>query len=190
MSREGITLERVAIIGNAAGGKSRLAHTFASVHELPICSVDRYQWRPGWETVPESEVTNALDAIVSEKRWVIDGWGPWPTIERRFAAADLIVLVDHPLWIHFWWAAERQIECAKGIARPDGPQGCDMLDVTPRLFKMIWEIDKVAMPRLRTLADRFEGDGKVRRIRSPEELDAFAHSMQRRIAQASSIQRN
>jgi hypothetical protein len=108
---------------------------------------------------------------------VIDGWGPWPTLERRFTAADTIVLVDHPVWVHFWWAAERQIACARGVARPDGPEGCDMLDVTPRLFKMIWDIDRNFMPRLRELISTFDHGRRIHRITSPEQLDAFVASL-------------
>jgi adenylate kinase family enzyme len=170
-------MQRVAVIGNAGGGKSRLARSLAESHRLPCHAVDKLQWRPGWQVVPEPEITVALDALISGPRWVIDGWGPWPTLEQRFAAADTIVLVDHPVWVHFWWAAERQIACARGVARPDGPECCDMLDVTPRLFKMIWDIDRNFMPRLRDLISTFDHGRRIHRITSPEQLDAFVASL-------------
>jgi|HubBroStandDraft_1064217.scaffolds.fasta_scaffold200514_3 adenylate kinase family enzyme len=170
-------MQRVAVIGNAGGGKSRLARTLAARRGLPFHAVDKLQWRPGWKAVPDDEVGAALDALISGTSWVIDGWGPWSTLERRFVAADTIVLVDHPLWVHFWWAAERQIACARGETRPDGPDGCDMLDVTQRLFKMIWDIDRNSMPRLRTLIGSLEHGRQVHRITSPELLDAFVASI-------------
>jgi len=166
-------MQRVSVIGNAGGGKSTLTRALAEKFGLPVLPVDMVQWRPGWRSVSEEEVSKALDASASGHRWIIDGWGPWPTIERRFAASDTIILVDHPVWIHFWWAAERQIACARGEGRPDGPEGCDMLDVTPRLFKMIWDIDQSLMPRLRHLISTVESERTVHRITSPEALNAF-----------------
>jgi adenylate kinase family enzyme len=174
---EELVMQRVAVIGNAAGGKSRLARRLSERHGLPLHAVDQLQWRPGWQAVPEPALTAALDALISGAGWVIDGWGPWPTLERRFAAADAIVLVDHPLWVHFWWAAERQIACARGLPRPDGPEGCDMLDVTPRLFKMIWDIDQTRMPRLRELISAYQHGRQIHRITSPAQLDAFVASL-------------
>ena len=177
LCREG-NVQRVAVIGNAGGGKSTLTRTLGEVFGLPIYPVDQVQWRPGWRAVPNDEVMAKLDALASGSRWIIDGWGPWPTIERRFTAADTIIVVDHPVWVHFWWAAERQIACARGDGRPDGPDGCDMLDVTPRLFKMIWDIDQNLMPRLRRLTDAVESGRIVHRITSPEALNSFRAEIQ------------
>ena len=171
-------MQRVAVIGNSGGGKSTLTRTLGEVFNLPVHPVDKGQWQPGWQAAPEAEVTTKLDALASGDRWVIDGWGPWPTIERRFAAADTIILVDHPIWVHFWWAAERQIACARGDGRPDGPDGCDMLDVTPRLFEMIWDIDQQLMPRVRQMIAAVESEWVVHRITSPEALDAFRDELQ------------
>lgn len=166
-------MQRVAVIGNAGGGKSTLTRTLGEVFGLPVYPVDQVQWQPGWRAAPEEEVIAKLDALASENQWIIDGWGPWTTIERRFTAADTIIVVDHPVWVHFWWAAERQIACARGDGRPDGPDGCDMLDVTPRLFRMIWDIDQNLMPRLRRLVAAMESGRIVHRISSPEALDSF-----------------
>jgi adenylate kinase family enzyme len=176
-TKEMFTMRRVAIIGNAGGGKSRLAHAIAVKHDLPLHAVDQFQWRPGWEPVPEAEMTKGLDALIAGEKWIIDGWGPWPSLERRFIAADTIILVDHPLWVHFWWAAERQIACARGEGRPDGPEGCNMLDVTQPLFKMIWDIDRGLMPKLRTFIGTLENGRQIHRITSPAQLDEFAHSL-------------
>jgi hypothetical protein len=52
-----------------------------------------------------------------------------------------------------------------------------MLDVTQRLFKMIWDIDRNSMPRLRTLIGSLEHGRQVHRITSPELLDAFVASI-------------
>ena len=52
-----------------------------------------------------------------------------------------------------------------------------MLDVTPRLFKMIWDMDQTSMPRLRSLVDSFADKRMVCRITSPDQLNAFLASL-------------
>jgi hypothetical protein len=166
-------MTRVALIGNAAGGKSTLARRLAAVHSLPLHHVDRMQFGPSWSPLPETDVRRALDAAADESRWIIDGWGPWPTIERRFALADTLIWIDLPLWVHFWWAAERQIAAARGAQeRPDGPDDDDPVSRTRQLFETIWAVDQLR-PRLAALIERFRAGREVHHLRTPEALDRF-----------------
>lgn len=166
-------MKRVAIIGNAGGGKSTLGKRLASSHNLPFISVDQIQWLPGWEQVDEDIVAERLDILQANERWVIDGWGPWPNIERRFVAADTIIFVDLPLWIHFWLAAERQISSAQGERRSDPLDGCDQLAITKQLFEMIWHVEKKLKPRLEALLENRPPDADYHHITTLSELDEF-----------------
>jgi adenylate kinase family enzyme len=47
--------QRIAIIGNAGGGKSTLARRLAASHDLPLTEVDKLLWQPGWKITPEEE---------------------------------------------------------------------------------------------------------------------------------------
>ena len=114
-------------MGTAAGGKSTLARTLAERHDLVWCSVDQIQWAPGWERAPENLVVERIRAVMARDRWIIDGWGPWPSIEERMEQSDTLIFVDLPLWMHFWLAAERQISLARGQSRSDPVEGCDDL---------------------------------------------------------------
>jgi len=168
-------MTRVALIGNAAGGKSTLASALAARQQLPLHHVDRLQFRPGWIPLAEDAVAFELDAAAAAPRWIIDGWGPWPTIERRFERADTIVWIDHPLWVHFWWADERQIAVARGggAARLEGQPEGEARGLTRRLFETIWAVDQLK-PRLAALVERFAGRCDLHHLTSPEALDAFA----------------
>jgi adenylate kinase family enzyme len=163
---------KVAVIGNAGGGKSTMARALATARHLPYHAVDKLQWRPGWTPVPEEEFTQAHEAILATERWIIDGWGPRAAIEKRLDQADTIIFVDHPLWVHFWWAAERQIACVTG-ERPDGPEGCPMLPMTRQLFEMIWHIHHEARPWLLAMIEMRRSTKSIMHIQSPEELDRF-----------------
>ena len=167
-------MTRVAIVGNAGGGKSTLGRKLAAIHNLPFHSVDQIQWRPGWVAAPDQETGEKIDQIIASERWIVDGWGPWRSLEQRLAAADTIIFVDLPLWMHFWLAAERQIAAARGEDRVDQLEGCDQLAVTKRLFEVIWHVDQVLKPRLEAMIERFKPGRNYWRITSLDALNALA----------------
>ena len=161
------------VIGNGGGGKSTLARALSGAWDLPWIEVDRIQFAPGWVRVADDEVRSALAAVHRTERWLIDGFGPWDSIVERFARADTLIWVDHPLWVHFWWAAERQIAVALGQPRLGGPEGCDLSEVTRQMFEAIGRVHDELRPRLLDLVDRHREGRTVHEIRSPEALDAF-----------------
>lgn len=165
-------MTRVAIIGNAGGGKSTIARKLTAALGLPLYAVDQLQWRPGWKAAPRDAFLEAHAALVAEPKWIIDGWGEPEAIEDRFNRADTIILVDYPLWRHYWWAMKRQFMC---LFRPrvDGPPGCPMLPMTWPLLKMIWAIDKQALPGLRSLIGKLRDRKAVYHIRTLNDLHAF-----------------
>ena len=165
-------MTRIAIIGNAGGGKSTVSRKLRDLLGLPLYPVDQLQWRPGWQAVPKNEFAEAHARLLTEQRWIIDGWGDFESIEERFLRSDTIVLVDYPLWRHYWWAIKRQFKC---LFRPriDGPPGCPMLPMTWPLLKMMWTIDKHMMPRLRLLISEYCDQKKVFHIRTLGDLRAF-----------------
>jgi adenylate kinase family enzyme len=165
-------MTRISIIGNAGGGKSTVSRRLRDSLGLPLYPVDQLQWRPGWQATPKNEFEEAHAKLLAEQTWIIDGWGNFDAIEERFRQSDTIILVDYPLWRHYWWAIKRQFMC---LFRPriDGPPGCPMLPVTSRLLKMIWSIDKHAMPQLRLLVAKYSGQKKTFHIRTLADLREF-----------------
>ena len=164
---------RVSIIGNAAGGKSTLCKKLKVAKSLPLFAVDKLQWKPGWIPVPREDVASGIKKIIIRDKWIIDGWGPWETIEERFEKSDTIILIDHKVLIHFWWAAKRQV---KALLFPDSiekPEGCDLAPMTLEMFKMIWMIHKTMRPRLLQLVEEFRNKVDIFHIRSPRELKRF-----------------
>ena len=85
--------------------------------------------------------------MLQKDKWIIDGFGPWEFVEKRFREADAIIYVDLPLIMHYYWATKRQLKC---LFKPriDGPPGCPMLPVTFKLYKMMWHLHKEIRPKL------------------------------------------
>lgn len=167
-------MDRVMVIGNGGGGKTTLAYQIAEKYTLPLVEIDTIQFQPGWARTEESLLRQTIKDAHDLDRWIIDGFGPWDQIEERAALADTLIFVDHPIWVHCWWACERQIAAALGEQRRGGPPGCDLRDVTRQLFETLWWVHEHLRPRLVALVEQHQPSGKVVWIRSPEELERFA----------------
>ena len=166
-------MKRAVIIGNSGGGKSTLARRLSSAWRSPHVEIDSLLWQPGWELTPV-EIYNIEHArLIAEENWIIDGLGRLDSIPDRLARATDIVVVDMPLWMHFWLAAERQIRWSTGgIENP--PAGLTKMPSTEALFRTIWEVDQNWMPEIRRLVAFEKQRGKrVFRLSSIAELDGF-----------------
>ena len=164
---------RTVVIGNGGGGKSTLERRLASLARCDHVEIDRVLWQPGWELTP-AEIYNAEHArLIGAERWIIDGLGRLDSIPERLARATDIVLVDMPLWMHFWLAAERQIRWSSGhIENP--PAGLTTMPSTEALFRTIWKVDRNWMPEIRRLVALEEQRGKrIFRLNSIAQLDEF-----------------
>lgn len=158
------------IIGNAGGGKSTLAKRLSQAKHLPLYRLDTLQWNSGWIPTPKAEFDRRHDELISQDIWIIDGFAGWESIARRCAAADTIILVDHSLWIHYWWATKRQLMCLFR-PRPDFVEGCPMLPMTGKLFKMIWTIHTQIRPKLIELVDSYRETKWVYHLKSLREME-------------------
>ena len=165
-------MTRIAVIGNATGGKSTLCRQLSAARNLPYFAIDRIQWRPGWKPVSAAEFAEAHADLLARPAWIIDGFGPWHEVKKRFDLADIIVFVDHPLWLHYWWATKRQV-ASIFFGRPDGPEGCPMLPVTFRLFRMMWRLHRDLRPKLLAEVTAQRTTKRVFHLRSPRELAKF-----------------
>lgn len=95
------------------------------------------------------------------------------SVEERLNFCDTVIFVDHPIYIHYWWATKRQIK-SLFFGRPDGPNGCSMWKVTIPLYKMIWSLHKEMRPTLIKLIYERTDDTRIIHIKSPNELKTFA----------------
>ncbi|MEO0484805.1 MAG: adenylate kinase [Pseudomonadota bacterium] len=168
-----MSAQRIVILGNAAGGKSTLARHLAQRHGLKHVEIDALYWQPDWSPTPQDTYDRHHDAAIAKDSWIIDGGGDLASIKRRLTRATEVILLDFPLWIHYWRAAERQIAWSTGALEYPPAGGQDM-PPTKRLFEIIWEVDRDWMPVLRELCDAYERQGKdVSRICDLDSLAAL-----------------
>lgn len=141
------SVSRVAVLGNAAGGKSTLSLELSRRLGVPYLPVDKALWLPGWQPVSPEEFAKIHRGWMAEPGWVVDGWGDMALITERLARADAVVLVEHPLWRHGWWALKRQ--CAGFVGGHSvGPDGCPFARRVWQLAKAMRWIHLHGMPEL------------------------------------------
>ena len=70
-------MKRVAVFGNAGGGKSTLARRLADLTRLPLYPLDMIQFRAGGGRVPHEQYLKAHADLLRQDEWIIDGLG-WP----------------------------------------------------------------------------------------------------------------
>ena len=164
---------RIAIIGNSGGGKSVLARRVAAELRLPCIEVDSILWLPGWQLASAEAYDREHARLIAQDQWVIEGLGNRASLPARLQRATHIVLIDMPLWMHFWLAAERHIDWMAGrLEHP--PAGSKKPAPLKGLFQTIAEVDREWMPEMRQLVADEENLGKqVFRLATLEELNSF-----------------
>ncbi len=159
-------MRRIAVIGNGGGGKSTLARALGKHLGLPVHEVDEVQWLPGWRRAPLDEVAPTLERWAAEDSWIIDGFGPWPVIDRRMGRADTIVYVDLPFRTHLWWAAKRQLVSS---VRRRAWAGQSAPPPSLLLFRTLRRVDAMR-PDLLELVTKEGRAAKLAHLRSPGEI--------------------
>jgi len=156
-------IRRIAVIGNGGGGKSTLCRALGDRLGLRVREVDAVQWLPGWRRAPLDETVRTLEAWAAEDSWVIDGFGPWPVIDRRMERADTIVYIDLPFRTHLWWAAKRQI-----ASRLAGRAWAGQTAAPPtlRLFRTLRRVNALR-PQIFEVVSRNDRSAKLVHLRSP-----------------------
>ncbi len=166
---------KVAVVGNAAGGKTYLSRLLSQKYSLPLVHVDSIQFLSGMKIRPHTETIKRLRDAASQEDWIIDGYGPLDVIEERFLIADYIIFIDLPLWRHYMWGFKRQI---KNIwtRRPELPEGCNeaSLQQTIKLFKTIGVVHKKMRPELIKIFNRDHLKGKMIFVRTLSDFQQVA----------------
>ncbi len=170
-------MKKVAIFGNAGGGKSTLARKLAGVTGLPLHPLDLLQLRPGGEPVPHEDYLRAHAELMQKDEWVIDGYGCPQTLWERLEAADTLVHVDLPLYRHYWWVTKR---CIKGllIAPPEGwPANSPILRSTMSSYRVLGLCHRHLTPKYRAFVAAEREHKRVHHLRSLADIESFVASL-------------
>lgn len=176
-------MKRVAIFGNAGGGKSTLAKRLADLTRLPLYPLDMIQYRAGGDKVPHEEYLKAHADLLRQDAWIIDGYGCVASAWERFAKADTLVYIDLPLVTHHWWVTKRLI---KGLfVTPQGwPENSPIWASTMNSYRVLWLCHRRLTPKYRQLVADAVASKRIHHVKSPAEMTAFLNAIKREYVNA------
>jgi len=172
----GGNMKKVAIFGNAGGGKSTLAKQLAEATSLPLYSLDKIKYKAGGGEVPHTEYLNIHSGLLSQEEWIIDGFGCVASAWERFSAADTLIFIDLPLLTHGTWVTKRFL---KGLfVDPEGwPDNSPILKGTLNSYRVLWLCHRRLTPAYRQLVTNSMKSKKVHHLRSPRAIREFLNDI-------------
>lgn len=171
-------MRKVAVFGNAGGGKSTFAQRLANLTGLPLYPLDRIQFRPGGGKIPHEEYLKAHADLLRQDAWIIDGFGCVASAWDRFAHADTLVYIDLPLLTHHWWVTKRLV---KGLfVNPAGwPENSPLWSSTLSSYQVLWRCHRALTPRYRQFVADAADSKRVHHMRSPTDMKRFLDALKR-----------
>jgi len=169
-------MKRVAVFGNAGGGKSTLARELAAITGLPLAVVDELQYRAGGVKVPHEEYLQAHAMLLASDEWIIDGFGGVKQLWERLEVADTLIHVDLPLAVHAIWVTKRLIE-GLFVAPQGWPEGSPVISSSISSYRVLWPCHTRLTPKYRSYVAEAAKRKRVFHLRSSRELMQFLESM-------------
>lgn len=165
-------MKRVAVFGNAGGGKSTLSKRLATMTDLPLVILDLVKYRAGGVEVSDEEFKAAHDRLLRQDQWVIDGFGSLDTLWERLDRADTLVYVDLPLLRHYWWVTKRFL---KGVVVPpeSWPEKTPLWQGTLNSYTVVGLCHKKLTPKYRAYVDKARATKQVYHLRSVKQVKTF-----------------
>jgi adenylate kinase family enzyme len=165
-------MKKVAVFGNAGGGKSTLSKRLSEITGLPLHALDKVKYQLGGIEVSQEDYQRTHENILAADRWIIDGFGCMETLWLRLNEADTLVFVDLPLHVHFWWVTKRFIT---GFFKPPEvwPEKSSILKGSLSSYRVLWLCYKYLTPKYRKYVEQAQSTKSVYHIRSPEQISQF-----------------
>ena len=169
-------MKRVAVFGNAGGGKSTLARRLSEITRIPLYVIDVMRFPNGGPAIPPDEYSRLHAELLRRESWIIDGFEDVSSAWERFARADTLVYVDLPLFTHFRWVTKRFVQGL--FATPPGwPEGSPLISSTISSYRVLWPCHRHLTPKYRALVMEERERKEVHHLRSAAEMQAFLRAV-------------
>ena len=169
-------MKKVAVFGNAGGGKSTLSQRLADITGLPWVPLDSIQYQPGGVELPPTEFKAAHDALLQQDQWIVDGFGSLDTLWKRLDTADTLVYLDMPVWRHYWWVTKRFLQSA-WVPPAGWPEHSPLLKGTLNSYYTVKLCHAKLTPKYREYIAQAQAGKTVYHLRSLKDVKTFYQSI-------------
>lgn len=166
-------MKKVAVFGKPGGGKSTLSRQLSLQTGIRLCALDLIEYKQNGERVLREEYSSKHAEWLTADNWIIDGLGTLESFWSRIDAADTLIYVDLPYYVHYWWVTKRLLKSL--FVKPEGwPEGCSVLKGTLAGWKYLSLSPRFWTPELfQEIQSRGEGKD-IFKITSVKEINDFA----------------
>ena len=167
-------MKKVAVFGKPGGGKSTLSKRLSASTGIKVFPLDLIEYQQNGERVSRAEYSAAHEKLINSESWIIDGLGTLDSFWSRIEAADTLIFVDLPYFIHYWWATKRLLISL--FIKPEGwPEGSSVFKGTLASWKYLRLSPKFWTPEFFDKIQRRGQDKSIYRITSVNELNKFVN---------------
>ncbi|MGF1591091.1 MAG: adenylate kinase [Pleurocapsa sp.] len=165
-------MKKVAVFGNTGAGKSTLSKKLAEITDLPLYALDKIQYKSGGEEVKYQDYRQIHNQILKSDKWIIDGYGCKDTLWSRLKAADTLIYIDLPLFIHFVWVSKRLI---KGLFNnPEGwPENSPVFKSSFNSYRTLIVCHRVLTPKYREYVGQTDEVKNIYHLKSIKSIAQF-----------------
>jgi adenylate kinase family enzyme len=169
-------MKKVAVFGNAGGGKSTLSKRLSQITGLPLYPLDKMKYLVGGGEVPHENYKRTHEKILATDQWIIDGFGCMETVWLRLDEADTLFYIDLPLYNHFWWVTKRFI--TGYFKQPEGwPEKSPIWKGSMNSYRVLQLCHKHLTPKYRQYIEQAKSAKSVYHIRSAKQMTQFFESL-------------
>ena len=141
-------MKQIIIIGCPGSGKTFFAKQLSEILQIGLFHMDNIYWKKDKTHISREELISAVDEIMSQSEWILDG-NYISTIEQRIKGADTIFLFDYT-----------KKDCLEGVKSRIGVKRDDIpwieTKLDPDFEKWIVDFRKDTLPEIEKILERFK----------------------------------
>lgn len=165
-------MKKVAVFGKPGSGKSTFSKNLALATGIKLHALDSILYKKNGELVDRKTYDETHENILSSEAWIIDGFGPMGSFNRRLEAADTLIYIELPYVVSYWLVTKRLL---KGLfVEPEGwPDGSSVIKGTLESYKVLKLCPKFWNNGFMQRLEKISINKSLYLIRSISELNSF-----------------
>jgi adenylate kinase family enzyme len=175
---------RVLVVGPTNSGKSTLAARIGALLDVPSVDLDALYWKPDWVGSEDEEWHPRLREVAERDAWVVAGNYWRHTTPTLWPRAEAVIWLDLPLRVTLpriftrSWKRWRSRELLWGTNREHFFPQFKVWDSTSLVGYALQAHRSMRQRYVASMADPAFAHLRFVRLRSPEEVEAFARAIE------------